>query len=134
MPKAPVMLIVLDGFGINPNKEGNAIALANRPTFKKLEAANHSQILASGESVGLPKDQMGNSEVGHTNIGAGRIVLQDFPRITKDIETENIFKNPVLEKAIAEIKRHGCTVSEFFADNGNHSDYDGGEVLAWLGY
>ena len=78
------MLMILDGFGINPNKEGNAIALANTPNIDKLmKKYPVAEIHTSGADVGLPEGQMGNSEVGHTNIGAGRIVYKELTRITK---------------------------------------------------
>jgi len=97
MDITPVTLIILDGWGINPRVEGNAIALASTPAYDKLmEEYPHTTLDASGESVGLPEGQMGNSEVGHMNIGAGRIVYQDLTRIDKAIREGEFFKNPVL--------------------------------------
>ena len=85
--KKPVALIIMDGFGCNPDKKGNAIAEANTPNLDKLFAqCPHTQIGASGLDVGLPDGQMGNSEVGHTNIGAGRVVYQMLVKISKDIK------------------------------------------------
>ena len=83
MSKKPVMLMILDGFGLAPKSEGNAVSLANKPNFDRL-TANYptSQLQASGMQVGLPEGQMGNSEVGHLNIGSGRIVYQELTRIT----------------------------------------------------
>ena len=87
MDKKLTMLMILDGFGKNPNKEGNAIELANTPNIDELMRKNPTTtIYTSGLAVGLPEGQMGNSEVGHTNIGAGRIVYQELTKITKSIE------------------------------------------------
>ena len=88
-----VTLIILDGFGINKNKHGNAIKLAGTPYLDKLNEYPHTSLLASGEAVGLDAGQMGNSEVGHLNLGAGRIVYQDLPRINNSIKTGEFFKN-----------------------------------------
>ncbi len=85
MAKKPVMLMILDGFGIAPNGDGNAVATAKKPNYDSLLAKYpHTEIQASGMVVGLPDGQMGNSEVGHLNIGAGRIVYQELTRITKE--------------------------------------------------
>ena len=93
MAKKPLILMILDGFGIAPAK-GNAIKAANKPNLDRLFAENPvTQIGASGLNVGLPDGQMGNSEVGHTNIGAGRIVYQELTRITKAIEDGDFFHN-----------------------------------------
>ena len=89
------MLMILDGFGDNQNKDGNAIKLAKTPNIDKLmKKYSHTAIHTSGLAVGLPEGQMGNSEVGHTNIGAGRIVYQELTRITKSIEEGDFFSNP----------------------------------------
>ena len=86
MSKKPVVLMVLDGYGLNDRTEGNAIALANTPVMDKLmKECPFVKGQASGLAVGLPDGQMGNSEVGHMNIGAGRIIYQDLTRITKAI-------------------------------------------------
>ena len=88
MTKKPVALIIMDGYGINPETEGNAIYEAKTPNLDKYFKENaNTTIAASGLDVGLPDGQMGNSEVGHTNIGAGRVVYQMLVKITKDIET-----------------------------------------------
>lgn len=93
----PVVLIILDGWGINPRTEGNAIALARTPVYDALLREYPNTTLdASGESVGLPEGQMGNSEVGHLNIGAGRVVYQDLTRIDKSIKDGDFQRNPVL--------------------------------------
>lgn len=86
--KKPVMLIIMDGFGCSEYKENNAVAQANLKVLPQLwKTYPHSHLGASGEDVGLPDGQIGNSEVGHLNIGAGRIVYQSLTKITKDIET-----------------------------------------------
>ncbi len=101
----PLTLIILDGFGCRQNKEANAIAAAHKPTLDAL-IANYpnTEISGSGRCVGLPHGQMGNSEVGHLNIGAGRIVQQDLSRIETDIEDGVFFENPVLKAAIEKAK------------------------------
>ena len=93
MSKKPVVLMVLDGYGLNDRTEGNAIALANTPVMDKLmKECPFVKGQASGLAVGLPDGQMGNSEVGHMNIGAGRIIYQDLTRITKAIEDGDFFE------------------------------------------
>ena len=95
------VLIIMDGYGIAPATPGNAITTANKPNLDKLFAEYpHSQLIASGLDVGLPEGQMGNSEVGHTNIGAGRVVFQILPKMTKEIEDGDFFKNPVYIKCL----------------------------------
>ena len=96
-----VMLTILDGFGINENEKGNAVKLANTPNIDLLmQQFPTTQINTSGLEVGLPEGQMGNSEVGHTNIGAGRIIYQDLTKITKEIENGDFFSNDKLVNAI----------------------------------
>lgn len=98
--KKPLILMILDGFGIAPD-EGNAIKAANKPNLDRLFSSNPvTQIGASGMDVGLPNGQMGNSEVGHTNMGAGRVVYQELTRITKSIEDGDFFENEALCKAM----------------------------------
>ncbi len=107
MPKKirPVVLAILDGWGINPKKEGNAIALANIPVYNSLlKKYPHTILDASGESVGLPDGQMGNSEVGHLNIGAGRIVYQELTRIDLSIKISDFFVNNALLDAMRKAK------------------------------
>ena len=95
------MLMILDGFGLRAETAGNAIAAARTPNFDRLWAEwPHATLGASGLDVGLPDGQMGNSEVGHTNIGAGRIVYQELTRITKAIQDGDFFSNPALNAAI----------------------------------
>ena len=103
----PFVLIVMDGWGINPRKEGNAIALASTPAIDKLAREwPHTAVKTSGESVGLPEGQMGNSEVGHQNIGAGKRVLQDYTRVSESIKDGTFFQNPALLKAIEHVKKN----------------------------
>ena len=103
----PFVLIVMDGWGINPRKEGNAIALARTPNIDKLARDwPHTSVKTSGEAVGLPEGQMGNSEVGHQNIGAGKRVLQDYTRVSASIKDGSFFHNPALLKAIEHVKKN----------------------------
>ena len=115
--------MILDGFGIAPD-EGNAIAAAKKPNLDKIFAENpHTQIGASGLDVGLPDGQMGNSEVGHTNIGAGRIVYQELTRITKSAQEGDMDKNPALLKAMENAKENGKALHlmGLLSDGGVHS-------------
>ncbi len=109
MAKSPLMLCILDGFGWVPDETyGNAIVAANTPNLDKLFASYpYTTIGASGMDVGLPDGQMGNSEVGHTNIGAGRIVYQELTRITKAIQDGDFFENEVLKAAMTSAKESG---------------------------
>lgn len=111
MSKKPVALIILDGFGYSDKKEGNAIYKAKKPNIDKMFKNNVTTLIgASGMDVGLPNGQMGNSEVGHTNIGAGRIVYQDLTRITKSIEDGDFFKNKTLLNAIESAKSNNSSL------------------------
>ena len=108
MSKKPVCLIIMDGYGLNNDKNGNAIEIANAGVIKNLEKSYPSTYIgASGMSVGLPDGQMGNSEVGHLNMGAGRIVYQDLTRITKEIQDGEFFKNKELNYAIDKAIENG---------------------------
>ena len=118
------MLMILDGFGDNKNKDGNAIKLAKTPNIDKLmKKYPNTDIFTSGLHVGLPEGQMGNSEVGHTNIGAGRIVYQELTRITKSIEDGNFFSNPEFIAAIENCKKHNSKlhILGLVSDGGVHS-------------
>ncbi len=118
------MLMILDGFGKNPNKSGNAVALANTPNIDELMKNNpNTTIYTSGLAVGLPEGQMGNSEVGHTNIGAGRIVYQELTRITKSIEDGDFFSIPELCAAIEHCKKNNSKlhIMGLLSDGGVHS-------------
>jgi len=106
-----VALIVLDGWGYRPEREGNAIALARTPTWDKIWATSRKTLLeASGLRVGLPRGQMGNSEVGHLNLGAGRVVMQDLVRINTAIEDGIFFTAPALVEACRAVKSSGATL------------------------
>src|SRR5207344_212376 len=95
-----VTLVILDGWGCAPPGPGNAISLADTPVFDRLwNTFPHTTIVASGEAAGLPPGQMGNSEVGHLTIGAGRRLYQDLMRVNKAIEDGSFFDNPVLQSA-----------------------------------
>ncbi len=123
MAQKPVLLMILDGFGIAP-KEGNAIAAANKPNLDRLFGGSPiTQIGASGMDVGLPDGQMGNSEVGHTNIGAGRIVYQELTRITKSIQDGPFFENEAFVSAVENAKNNGGALHliGLLSDGGVHS-------------
>ena len=111
-PRArPVALIVLDGWGYRPQTEGNAIALASTPTWDALWSRGSRTLLeASGLRVGLPEGQMGNSEVGHLNLGAGRVVMQDLVRISSAIADGSFYTNPALVAACEQVKKNGGTL------------------------
>src|SRR3954454_9078030 len=111
-PRArPVALIVLDGWGYRKETEGNAIALANTPTWDGLWSRNSRTLLeASGLRVGLPQGQMGNSEVGHLNLGAGRVVMQDLVRISSAISDGSFYTNEALTAACRQVKANGGTL------------------------
>ena len=118
------VLVILDGFGIAPPTAGNAIAQANTPNLDGLFAKYpHTQLQASGLDVGLPEGQMGNSEVGHTNIGAGRVVFQILPKMSREIETGKFFENKVYIKAMEDAKAAGkpLHVLGLLSDGGVHS-------------
>jgi len=107
----PIALIILDGFGIGQSDYGNAVAAANTPNLDRYRATwPHTELGASGMDVGLPPGQMGNSEVGHTNIGAGRVVYQEFTRISKSIADGDFFQNEALLGAVENCKRHGTAL------------------------
>lgn len=124
MAYKPVMLIILDGWGLSDKQEGNAIALAAKPFYDSLlKKYPHAKVVTSGDEVGLPKGQMGNSEVGHLNIGAGRVVYQELTRINKAIETGDFFINPVLNEGIryALEKKKALHLVGLISDGGVHS-------------
>ena len=124
MSKQMTALIIMDGFGINPAKEGNAIYTAGTPELDRLMAKfPHTQLGASGMDVGLPDGQMGNSEVGHLNIGAGRIVYQELTRITKDIQDGQFFQKEPLIWAMDSVKENGGALHlmGLLSDGGVHS-------------
>ncbi len=124
MEKKPIMLMILDGFGINENENGNAIKLAKTPNIDTLmKKYQTTEIYTSGLKVGLPEGQMGNSEVGHTNIGAGRIVYQELTKITKSIEDGDFFTIPEFTEAIENCKKYNSKlhIMGLVSDGGVHS-------------
>jgi 2,3-bisphosphoglycerate-independent phosphoglycerate mutase len=129
MPAAPkpLVLIILDGFGHSDNPEFNAIHAANKPVYDRLLATQpHGLISGSGMDVGLPDGQMGNSEVGHMNLGAGRVVYQDFTRVTKSIRDGDFFENPNICAAVDKAAGAGKAVHilGLLSDGGVHSHQD----------
>lgn len=120
-------LIILDGFGLREEEQGNAVAQAKKPNFDRYwHAYPHNELHVSGESVGLPDGQMGNSEVGHLNIGAGRIVYQSLTRINQSIRTGTFFENEAFLQAIKQVKEKGSALHLFglLSDGGVHSHID----------
>ncbi|MEY9973871.1 2,3-bisphosphoglycerate-independent phosphoglycerate mutase [Lysinibacillus sp. RC46] len=127
MPKKPVALIILDGFAFRDETFGNAVAQANKPNFDRFwNEFSHSTLTAAGEAVGLPEGQMGNSEVGHLNIGAGRIVYQSLTRLNKSIREGDFFTNKAFLDAIAHAKAHQSKlhIMGLLSDGGVHSHYE----------
>mgnify|MGYP002537477267 CR=1 FL=1 len=124
MSKKPTVLMILDGYGLRDKTEGNAVALANTPVMDKLMAeCPFVKGNASGLAVGLPDGQMGNSEVGHMNMGAGRIVYQELTRITKEIQDGDFFKNEALLAAVKNAKENNSALHfmGLLSDGGVHS-------------
>jgi 2,3-bisphosphoglycerate-independent phosphoglycerate mutase len=124
MNKTPTTLIIMDGFGIRDSQVGNAVKAAATPNLDAILASNpQCRLSASGLDVGLPAGQMGNSEVGHTNIGAGRVVFQDLPRITRSIEDGSFFRNPAYLSAMQACKEKGTALHlmGLLSDGGVHS-------------
>ena len=122
--KKPLALIIMDGFGDRREESGNAIRAASTPNLDRIFAENpRTDIGASGMDVGLPEGQMGNSEVGHTNIGAGRVVYQELTRITKAIDEGTVYQNPVLTEAMESAKAKGTALHlmGLLSDGGVHS-------------
>ncbi|MBQ1742719.1 MAG: 2,3-bisphosphoglycerate-independent phosphoglycerate mutase [Oscillospiraceae bacterium] len=124
MNKTPTTLIIMDGFGLSENETGNAVRGAKTPVLDRLFAEYaHTTLSASGLDVGLPDGQMGNSEVGHTNIGGGRVVFQDLPRITRAIEDGSFFENPAYNMAMDECLSRGSALHLYglHSNGGVHS-------------
>lgn len=124
MSRKPVVLMILDGYGLNEKTEGNAVAQAKTPVMDELmKECPFVRGNASGMAVGLPEGQMGNSEVGHLNMGAGRIVYQELTRITKEIQDGTFFENPALLSAVENCKKNGSALHLFglLSDGGVHS-------------
>lgn len=124
MAKKPVLLMILDGWGIAPDSPANAVTRAKTPNLTNLfSTCPHTELLCSGEAVGLPEGQMGNSEVGHLNIGSGRIVYQELTRISKAIRDGDFFKNPILTKIMQKTRteQSALHVMGLLSDGGVHS-------------
>ena len=122
--KKLTMLMILDGFGVNEKEEGNAVKIANIPNINQIMKENPNTLIhTSGLDVGLPEGQMGNSEVGHTNIGAGRIIYQDLAKITKSIEDGDFFSKSEFVAAIENCKKNGSNlhIMGLLSDGGVHS-------------
>lgn len=122
--KRPILLLILDGWGLSEEKNYNAVAEAATPFWDSLlQKYSHCSLQASGEAVGLPAGQMGNSEVGHLNIGSGRIIYQDFTEINRQIEKGSFFTNSVLLEAMQKAKEPGCKLHfiGLLSDGGVHS-------------
>src|SRR4029079_1710100 len=131
--RRPVMLVVLDGWGWREEAADNAVRQAKTPTFDRLWAAGpHAFLRTSGRDVGLPDGQMGNSEVGHLNIGAGRVVGQDLPRIGDAVASGEIKSAPALTGLIDKLKRSGgsCHLLGLVSPGGVHSHQDHAVALA----
>ena len=130
----PTMLLIMDGYGVSGQQAGNAIAAANKPNLDRIFATYpHTTIGASGLQVGLPEGQMGNSEVGHLNIGAGRIVYQELTKITKSVKDGDFFENPVLNEAMDHALSKGSSLHllGLLSDGGVHSHIE--HLLALIG-
>ena len=122
MPPKPLLLIILDGWGYNPSSVGNAIALARKPTWEELTRQFPNTLIhTSGPFVGLPEGQMGNSEVGHLNIGSGRIILMDITRLDRMIETGEFFRQPLLVAAMEHARGRQLHLLGLLSDGGVHS-------------
>jgi 2,3-bisphosphoglycerate-independent phosphoglycerate mutase len=124
MNKTPTTLIIMDGFGLSSDTYGNAVSAAQTPNLDRLFSEyTHTELQASGLDVGLPAGQMGNSEVGHTNIGGGRVVFQDLPRITKSIEDGSFFENPAYLHAMQACREKDTSLHllGLLSDGGVHS-------------
>ncbi len=129
----PVMLVVLDGFGWREEAADNAVRLAKKPNFDRLwQSCPHGFLRTSGLDVGLPEGQMGNSEVGHLNIGAGRVVMQELPRITQAAKDGSLARAPALVEFIATLKASGgtCHLLGLMSPGGVHSHQDHAVALA----
>src|SRR5712664_2235252 len=133
IPPRPVILCILDGWGYRADRADNSIEQAKTPNWHRLMAASpHGLLQASELFVGLPKGQMGNSEVGHMNIGAGRVVLQDLPRIDQAVADGSLAATPNLAPFIAKLKASGGTVHlmGLLSPGGVHSHQDHIAALA----
>ena len=132
MQRRPVMLVILDGWGWREDPADNAVRQAHTPTFDRLWAGSHAFLRTSGQDVGLPTGQMGNSEVGHLNIGAGRVVMQDLPRIGAAIADGSLAASPELKRFVDQLKASGgaCHLMGLVSPGGVHSHQDHAVALA----
>jgi 2,3-bisphosphoglycerate-independent phosphoglycerate mutase len=127
MNKKTTVLLIMDGFGLAQPGDYNAVSVADTPNLDRLFATcPHTELSASGQDVGLPDGQIGNSEVGHTNIGAGRVVFQELPRISNAIADGSFFENPAYAQAMdtAAQTGHPVHVLGLLSDGGVHSHID----------
>src|SRR5437763_7325335 len=132
LPASSCVLVVLDGWGIAPDGPGNAISLAGTPVFDELWTTYpHAQLIACGRAVGLPEGQMGNSEVGHMNLGAGAVVMQDLTRIDEAATSGSFESNEVLRQAFSDSER--VHLVGLVSDAGVHSGFEHPEALIRLG-
>lgn len=133
--KKPVMLMILDGFGITDKVDGNAVKAAFKPNYDRFfEKYPHTELSASGLDVGLPRGQMGNSEVGHLNIGAGRIIYQELTRISKDVEEGEFFKNAAINQVMEKALQNNSALHllGLLSDGGVHSHIEHLKALLTL--
>src|SRR5713101_6563111 len=129
----PIVLTVLDGWGYRAETKGNAIALARKPTYDELLGKfPNTLVQTSGPAVGLPQGQMGNSEVGHLNIGAGRVVHMDITRIDLMIANGEFFRQPLLLEAMAHGRAHNLHLLGLVSDGGVHSHMQHLFALLWM--
>ena len=133
--RRPVMLMILDGWGWREDPTDNAVRQARTPSFDELwRTCPHAFLRTSGKDVGLPEGQMGNSEVGHLNIGAGRVVMQDLPRIDEAVRDGSLGENPALKRLIEALKQTGgvCHLLGLVSPGGVHAHQDHAAALAKL--
>src|SRR6266849_2265120 len=131
----PVMLVIMDGWGFREDPADNAVRQAHTPAFDHLWATcPHALLRTSGADVGLPAGQMGNSEVGHLNIGAGRVIMQELPRISAAVATGDIARAPALTDLVAKLKTSGgtCHLIGLVSPGGVHSHQDHAAALAGI--
>jgi 2,3-bisphosphoglycerate-independent phosphoglycerate mutase len=133
-PPRPVMLVILDGWGWREDAADNAIRQADTPAFDRLMAGPHAFLRTSGLDVGLPEGQMGNSEVGHLNIGAGRVVMQELPRVGMAIADGSLARNPAITGLIEALRGSGgtCHLMGLVSPGGVHSHQDHASALAHI--
>ena len=135
-PNTPLLLLILDGWGIAPKNRGNAISIANTPTMDMIcKTYPHTKLQNFGRYVGLPNGQVGNSEAGHMNIGAGRIVEQDSVKISKAINHGTFFKNPTFNKAMRHVEKNNSSLhlmGMLSAGSSAHADEDHLDALLSL--